>query len=118
MDIKECSICGYQIYPGHGSVLVKNNLKIFRFCGSKCRKLFLLKRNPIFIKWTSFNRAIRGLKVFPRENIAPGKYDPFSSLKKSYNFFLTLQTIYFYQKIEKFKHNRKIDFKINYLTQK
>lgn len=63
MDNFFCSFCGIKIYPGHGSLFVKNNLKLHYFCRSKCRKLFHLKKNPLFFPWTIFNRINRGLDL-------------------------------------------------------
>mmetsp|Transcript_15212 Transcript_15212/g.38180 ORF Transcript_15212/g.38180 Transcript_15212/m.38180 type:complete len:119 (-) Transcript_15212:2602-2958(-) len=118
MDLKNCSVCGFSIYPGHGSVFIKNNLKIIRFCRSKCRKLYELKKNPAFLRWTSFNRSIRGLKVNFKNNFLDKSRNSFFFLKKNYNLFLTLQTLYFFKKIEKIKNNRKIDFKIKKIKNK
>ncbi|ABW98031.1 rpl24 (nucleomorph) [Hemiselmis andersenii] len=112
MDLKKCSVCGFCIYPGHGSVLVKNNLKIFRFCRSRCRKLYALKKNPIFLKWTSVGRTIRGLKVNLKNNFLKNDSNSFLFMRKNYNFLLGLQTLHFYKKLTKIKYNRKFDFKI------
>jgi large subunit ribosomal protein L24e len=111
MEIKICSICGSKIYPGHGSVFVKNNLKLYRFCRSKCRKLFSLKKNPIFLKWTSKNRLIKGRKLmssFERSK----DFDKKFLLKKNYNFYLTLRTLYQYKNREKMYNKRGVDFKL------
>lgn len=111
MEIKFCSICGSKIYPGHGSVLVKNNLKLYRFCRSKCRKLFFLKKNPIFLKWTSKNRLIRGRKVIPFSERSKD-FDKKFLLKKNYNFYLTLRTLYQSKNIRKMYDRRALDFKL------
>ena len=51
MKINECWFCGSNIYPGHGSLYVKNNCEILNFCRSKCKKLFKLGKNPSFLRW-------------------------------------------------------------------
>jgi len=50
-----CSFCGEDIPPGTGTMHVKNDGVIYRFCSSKCRKNFFdLKRDPRKLKWTKY----------------------------------------------------------------
>jgi len=109
MDLKTCSICGNRIYPGHGSVFVKNNFKIFRFCRSKCRKLFLLKKNPYFLRWTKLSRSIRGRSLKINSKIFTGLTNSLSK-KNNYNLYVTMQILFLCKKVEKIRYNRKIDF--------
>ena len=51
MEINDCWFCGSKVYPGHGSLFVKNNSQSLYFCRSKCKKLFKLKKNPLFLRW-------------------------------------------------------------------
>ncbi len=47
----KCSFCGKEIEPGRGSVLVKKDGKLVRFCSNKCRKNYNLGRKPTKLKW-------------------------------------------------------------------
>ncbi|MBI4144059.1 50S ribosomal protein L24e [Candidatus Woesearchaeota archaeon] len=52
-----CSFCGYVLEPGTGTVLVKNDGRIFTFCSMKCEKnLLKLGREPRYVKWTKVAR--------------------------------------------------------------
>ena len=52
-----CTFCGEQIEQGTGMMYVHKSGKIAYFCSKKCKKnLLKLKRKPLNIKWTIFNR--------------------------------------------------------------
>jgi len=46
-----CSICKTGIPKGKGKMFVRNDGRIFYFCGSKCEKNFELGRSGRKLKW-------------------------------------------------------------------
>jgi len=47
----KCSFCTGELEAGGGKMFVRNDAKIFYFCGSKCSKNFVLGRNPAKVGW-------------------------------------------------------------------
>ncbi|MGB9729086.1 MAG: 50S ribosomal protein L24e [Thermoprotei archaeon] len=50
--VYKCSFCGKNIIPGTGTVFVKTDGTILRFCSSKCKKNYFMGRDPRKYKWT------------------------------------------------------------------
>ncbi|KAJ3442398.1 ribosome biogenesis protein rlp24-related [Anaeramoeba flamelloides] len=63
MRLLQCAFCGATCYPGRGSLYVRNDSKMFRFCKKKCKKHFFMKHNPQRTKWTKTFRQQSGKEL-------------------------------------------------------
>merc|ERR1711998_799218 len=104
MRIEKCWFCSSNIYPGHGTMFVRNDCKIFRFCRSKCHKHFKMKHNPRRMKWTKAYRRAHGKEMtldstfnFEKKRLTPTRY----------NRNLMVKTVRAMQIVDKIKTVRK-----------
>merc|ERR1711939_257549 len=58
MKVEFCNFSGYKIYPGKGKLYIRSDSKIFRFVTSKEESLFLQRKNPRKIAWTTVFRRV------------------------------------------------------------
>lgn len=52
MKIEACNFSGFKIYPGHGSLFVRSDSRVFRFLNMKNKSLFLQRKKPSKFDWT------------------------------------------------------------------
>jgi len=107
MRIEKCYFCSGPIYPGHGTVFVRNDAKMFRFCRSKCHRNFKAKKNPRKVKWTKAYRKTHGKEL---------TLDPVLDFEKQrneavrYNRNVWVDTIQAMEKIDEIKSKREERF--------
>ncbi|XP_076343367.1 ribosomal protein L24-like [Tachypleus tridentatus] len=112
MRVEKCYFCSSPMYPGHGIMFVRNDCKLFRFCRSKCHKLFKRKRNPRKTKWTKAFRKGAGkeLTIDPSFEFEKRRHVPLK-----YNRQLWQNTVNAMQKVEDIKQKRQSQFILNRL---
>jgi large subunit ribosomal protein L24e len=106
MRLEKCYVCSSTIYPGHGMMFVRNDSKAFRFCRSKCRKNFAMKRNPRKLRWTKACRLSAGKELVVDTSLA---FERRRQRVVKYDRDLVAATLRAMPKIAKIKHDREKD---------
>jgi large subunit ribosomal protein L24e len=106
MRIEHCSFCGAPVYPGHGQTFVRNDCKIFRFCASKCRKNFGMKRNPMKLKWTKTFRKANGKELAVDSTM---DFEKRRHVPVKYNRELVQNTLQVMKRVQEVKSRRQAD---------
>ena len=104
MRIEKCYFCSSIVYPGHGMAFVRNDSKMFRFCSSKCNKLFKAKKNPRKIKWTKAYRAAAG-KEMTCDSVLD--FEKRRNVPIRYNRDLMVKTIQAMKRVDEIKRIRQ-----------
>ena len=107
MRIEKCYFCSASIYPGHGTVFVRNDSKHFRFCSSKCTKLFKAKKNPRKLKWTKAARAAAGKEMV---NDPCLDFEQRRNIPTRYNRDLMIETLRCMKRVSEITEARKQRF--------
>ncbi|XP_054710605.1 probable ribosome biogenesis protein RLP24 [Uloborus diversus] len=107
MRVERCYFCSSPVYPGHGIQFIRNDCKIFRFCRSKCRKMFNRKKNPRKLKWTKAFRKAAGKEL----TIDPAfEFEKKRNVPVQYNRQLWQQTVKSIKRISEIKKRREACF--------
>ena len=107
MRIDKCYFCSCNVYPGHGTAFARNDSKIFRFCSSKCNKLFKAKKNPRKLKWTKAYRMAHGKEM---TNDTVLEFEQKRNVPTRYNRDLMVKTMQAMKRVDEIKLARQERF--------
>ncbi|GJQ10653.1 hypothetical protein GpartN1_g2444.t1 [Galdieria partita] len=114
MRLEKCYICSSTVYPGHGIEFVRNDAKVFRFCRSKCRKTFHMKRNPRYLRWTKAYRKSHGKEMAIDSTF---EFERKRQRIQRYDRELVGRTIQAIQKVDAVRMKREKDYYKNRMKQ-
>eukprot|EP00477_Mikrocytos_mackini_P001168 GAHX01001251.1.p1 GENE.GAHX01001251.1~~GAHX01001251.1.p1 ORF type:complete len:178 (+),score=38.16 GAHX01001251.1:43-576(+) len=107
MRIEACDFCGSKIYPLQGILFVKNNMRRYLFCTSKCIKYFEHKKNPRYFKWTKTYRLLNNKEPIKDSNTL---WSSSKSTAVRYNRLNLLNALKLIKAVTKAKAARKYRF--------
>merc|ERR1712032_293281 len=88
-------------------MFIRNDSKKFRFCSSKCNKLFKAKKNPRKLKWTKASRVAHGKEM---ANDSVLEFEQRRNVPTRYNRDLMVKTLQAIKKIHAIKVARQQRF--------
>ena len=86
---------------------MRNDAKLFRFCSSKCNKLFKAKKNPRKLKWTKAYRMAHGKEM---TNDAVLDFEQKRNVPTRYNRDLMVKTLQTMKRVDEIKKARQERF--------
>ncbi|PVV02121.1 hypothetical protein BB560_003433 [Smittium megazygosporum] len=107
MRLEKCYFCSSTVYPGHGTMFVRNDSKMFRFCRSKCSKNFKMKRNPRKLGWTKAFRKAAGKEMAVDSTF---EFEKRRNVPVRYNRELVSKTVQSMKRISEIKARRERAF--------
>ena len=113
MRIDKCYFCSGPVYPGHGTMFVRNDCKTFKFCRAKCHRHFKAKHNPRKLAWTKAYRKLHN-KEISKDSIL--ELEQVRNEPVQYNRDVYVKTIQAMRKISDIRKKREDRFCLLYTS--